>query len=139
MKVHLLVFGLLLCVQSSAYAGEVNKTGPQSASVTIGNITITNKSEGDIAYRVSGAFPGFAYGIKAGEQDLYVFKGSDKYNSQIETAECYKMSATGGACLEYGEFQRCMNDEYGDFKRYNFVELYSPETCELVNAYNWQD
>lgn len=137
MKVPILGLSLILFAQSSAFAGDVTNTGSQNVGVTIGNITITNKSEVDLAYRVSGAFPGFAYGIKVGEQDLYVFKGSDKYNSQIETAECYKMDATGGACTEYGEFQRCMNGEYGDFKRYNFVELYSAETCELVNAHHW--
>ncbi len=137
MKVSITLFSLMLFVQSSAYAADVKKPVTQTATVTIGNITITNKSETDIAYRVSGQFPGFAYGVKAGESDVYVFKGSDTYQSRFETAECYKMDGTGAACLEYGEFQPCMIDTYGGFKRYNFVDLLSSTSCDFVHAYNW--
>lgn len=137
MKVKIAVLSLLLVGPCSVFAADAKKVSSPTAVVNIGNITITNKSDVDIAYRVSGKFPGFVYGVKAGETDLYVFKGSDTYHSGFETAECYKMGATGGACREYGVFQPCMTNDYGGFQRYNFIDLLSATSCDFVHAYNW--
>ncbi len=137
MKVQILGFSLILLAQSSVFAVDAKQPVINRAGVTIGSIEITNKTDIDIAYRVSGKLDGFVYGVKAGETDKYTFKGGDTYTSRFETARCLKMDATGGVCREFETLQPCMIEDYAGFRRYNYIDLLSESTCDLVHSYNW--
>ncbi|MBX9586950.1 MAG: hypothetical protein K2X50_06800 [Gammaproteobacteria bacterium] len=137
MKVQILGFSLVLLAHSSVFAADAKEAVINRAGVTIGSIEISNKTDLDMAYRISGKFDGFVYGVRAGETDRYVFKGSDTYTSRIETGICRKMDVTGSVCREFDSLQACLNEDFSGFRRYNTVDLLSESSCELVNSYNW--
>jgi hypothetical protein len=137
MKLKILVLSLLMLGSFSAYAADHAAAGVTSILTTSGSIEISNRADYDIAYRVSGIFEGFVYGVKAGEKDLYMFKGHDDSHVRFEIARCTKMSITGGACQEYEGLQTCLGDDFTTFRRYNFIDVTDEYSCDLMHSYNW--
>lgn len=127
MKLKCFALSVLLLSQFSAYA-----TIQKPTVNTAGWLTITNKSNTDIAYRVSGVFEGWVYGIKRGEIGTYALKGTDNYYSRFEVGVCKQMGVTGGTCSKFESLQPCLEPGY-KLSEANFIEITSATSCALYD------
>ncbi len=142
MKIRLVAASLILLSNAAVYAH--NNDTAQVTTFKFPNsmnpswIRITNKTNGDIAYRVpSNIHAGKVYGIKKGESDTYNFKAGDSKSAYVETTVCKAMGISGSVCTDYTPpLQPCLAKPI-DFKDANFLVINTPKSCVLVDSFNW--
>jgi hypothetical protein len=129
-KIFAASLAVLIC--SPLYAKSTSHT--QTRNLITNSVSIHNKSNKDIAYRViSKEVDGTQYGIKRGKHDTYHAKFGDE-DITFEVGKCTKLNKLSGICIsvEGGSMANCVNNNHYDAYHIKRITITSPSSCTVT-------
>ena len=129
-KASLLPLSFLMC--SSIYA-ERHCPVQQKASI-LHDISVTNKSDKDIAYRViSKETSNNLYGLRHGKRDVYHAKLGDDY-ATFEVGNCVRINRLSGLCVELdaSTLKNCVSNVHYDVYHIRDITINSSNACAVT-------
>lgn len=126
------VVSLSLLLSSSIFAQK--HCSLQHKASILHDLSITNKSDKDIAYRVvSKEASNNLYGVRHGRRDVYHAKLGDDY-ATFEVGNCVRINRLSGLCVELdaSTLKNCVSNVHYDAYHIRDITINSSNACAVT-------